>query len=187
MEPLSLKQVRIGLIADTHMPGSIRDLWPQIPDAFSSVDYILHAGDLHTRDVIDQLETIAPTYVARGNGDVGLEDDRIQDTWVLEFAGVTIAMVHRFPTPKRKPNDFIAAYTERTFPGVNPDVVIYGHTHRNEIHQVDDLLCVNPGSPTLPRNLDLQLGTIGVLELSEGRVRADLFQITASGIAALDK
>jgi putative phosphoesterase len=173
--------VRIGLIADTHMPGSIRALWPQIPDAFASVDCILHAGDLHTGDVIDQLESIAPTYVARGNGDVGVEDHRIQDTWVLELGGVTIAMVHRFPTPKRKPNEFIAAYAERTFPGVNPDVVIYGHTHRDEIHQVDDLLCVNPGSPTLPRNLDVRLGTIGVLQLAEGRASAELFQLTASG------
>jgi putative phosphoesterase len=177
--------VRIGLIADTHMPGSIRDLWPQIPEAFAGVDRILHAGDLHTSDVIDQLETIAPTYVARGNGDLGVEDHRIQDTWIFEFDSVTVAMVHRFPTPKRKSSEFIVAHAERTFPGANPDVVIYGHTHRDEIHQLDDLLCVNPGSPTLPRNQDLRLGTIGVLELSNGRARAELFQLTATGVVPL--
>ena len=100
---------------------------------------------------------------------------------MLEFDGVTVAMVHRFPTPKRRSSDVISAYTERTFPGAEPDVVIYGHTHRNEIHVVDDLLCVNPGSPTLPRNLSLQLGTIAILEVSSGDAHAHLLQLTDAG------
>ena len=178
--------MRIGLIADTHMPGSIQALWPQIPQCFDGVDYILHAGDLHTRGVIDQLETIAPTYVARGNGDVGVDDHRIRDTWVLELAGVTIAMVHRFPTPKRKSPSFVADYAQRLFPGAEPDVVIYGHTHRDEVHQLDNLLCVNPGSPTLPRNQDVQLGTVGLLTLADGRASATLFQLTDAGATPIE-
>ncbi len=39
--------MRIGLIADTHMPGSIQDLWPQVFTSFNQVECILHAGDLH--------------------------------------------------------------------------------------------------------------------------------------------
>ena len=65
--------MRIGLIADTHMPGALESLWPQVIEAFASVDYILHAGDLHVPQVIDDLASLAPTYAVRGNGDIGVD------------------------------------------------------------------------------------------------------------------
>ncbi|HEY8838218.1 MAG TPA: metallophosphoesterase family protein, partial [Dehalococcoidia bacterium] len=61
----------IGLISDTHIPEAAPDIWPQVYEAFSHVDLILHAGDLHVLDVVDRLERLAPIYVARGNGDDG--------------------------------------------------------------------------------------------------------------------
>ena len=54
------------------MPGSIEALWPQAYDAFREVDAILHAGDLHTLDVVDELNQLAPTYVARAMETMGL-------------------------------------------------------------------------------------------------------------------
>ena len=65
--------LRVGLIADTHMPGTIATLWPQVYDAFRGTDLILHAGDLHVADVIDELETLAPTFVCCGNGDLDFQ------------------------------------------------------------------------------------------------------------------
>ena len=177
-----MSKTRIGLIADTHVPGTIKTLWPQIVEAFSDVDHILHAGDLWTIGLIDELSAIAPTNVARGNGDIELIDDRLQDTWTLDFEGVNIGMVHEFPTPRRRDADFILRRRDKLFPELKPDVVIYGHTHFDEIHQVDDLLCVNPGSPTLPRNQTMQLGTLGFLDIENGVVEASLFQITEGGI-----
>ena len=50
--------MRIGLIANTHMPGALESLWPQVIEAFASVDYILHAGDLHVPQVIDDLASL---------------------------------------------------------------------------------------------------------------------------------
>ena len=44
------------------------------------------------------------------------------------------------------------------------------------------MLCVNPGSPTYPRNLDTQLGTIGFLEISGGTADATIWQLTEHGI-----
>ena len=41
-----MSKTKIGLIADTHVPGTIKTLWPQIVEAFSDCDHILHAGDL---------------------------------------------------------------------------------------------------------------------------------------------
>jgi len=177
-----MKPTRLGLIADTHMPGSLRDLWPQVFDAFAEVDAILHAGDLHTLSIVDQLETLAPTYVARGNGDRGLEDDRLKDVWLLEFGGVHIGMVHHFPRPNRRTEEDVRRRLAKHFDERLPNVVVYGHTHRESIDYLDDILCINPGSPTLPRNQSTRMGTIGILEIHEHSLDASIFQITEQGV-----
>lgn len=176
--------MKIGLIADTHMPGSIKELWPQVFEAFEDVDAILHAGDLHTLEIVDRLHEIAPTWVAAGNGDVGLVDDRLQDAWVLNFGGVEVGMIHRFPSPERKSGHQLRRYVKRHFGDTVPRVVIYGHTHLESIHHIDNMLCINPGSPTLPRNQSLRPGTIGTLELADGEVTATILQITGDGVEA---
>ena len=174
--------MRIGLIADTHMPGSLAELWPQAYAAFHGVDMILHAGDLHTLEVVDGLGKLAPTYVARGNGDMDIEDERLRDHWLFEVGGVSIGMIHHFPSPVRKSSEHIFRYVEKHFGDVVPQVLIYGHTHLEGLHLVDNMLCVNPGSPTLPRNQSLRLGTIGFLDIEASRVTASVHQLTDHGI-----
>jgi hypothetical protein len=176
--------MRIGLIADTHMPGTLRDLWPQARDAFRDVDQVLHAGDLHTLAVVDELNRLAPIHVARGNGDAGLADVRLRDTWALEVAGVRIGMIHHFPSPERKSPQLLLAYLERHFGHAGFDVVVFGHTHLESVHRVGDMLCVNPGSPTLPRNQSLRHGTIGFLDIDGGTVTASIAQITDDRVVA---
>ena len=178
--------MRIGLIADTHMPGSIEALWPQAYDLFKEADAILHAGDLHTLDVVDELNQLAPTYVARGNGDMDIVDDRLRDCWTLELGGLTIGMIHKFPSPERKPAEFINGYVARHFGDVKPDVMVYGHTHLEGLHQVGDMVCVNPGSPTLPKNQSIRHGTIGILDISPTGRAISIFQITEDGVVAHD-
>ena len=174
--------MRIGLIADTHMPGTLASLWPQVHEAFATADCILHAGDLHVADVIDDLATLAPTYAVRGNGDRGVEHPQLDDTWLLDLDGVKIAMVHEFPTPQRNSPEALEMRLAKVFSGSRPDVVVYGHTHHEELHRVNDVLYINPGSPTLPRNRSTRFGTIGFLELTSGTVSGELFQITDCGI-----
>lgn len=173
--------MKVGLIADTHMPGSIERLWPQVTKAFADVDVILHAGDLHTLEVVDELCRLAPTYVAIGNGDVGIIDDRLQDTWLLDFDGVKVGMIHHFPSPARKSPEVIAKRVDRHF-DEQPDILVFGHTHFEGVYQVNDLLCVNPGSPTLPRNQSLRMGTIGHLEISSSEIAVVIHQITEQGL-----
>ena len=177
-----LAPMRIGLIADTHMPGSLRELWPQAMAAFAGVDCILHAGDLHTLEIVDELGRLAPVYVAKGNGDADIHDARLQDLWNLDLGGVRIGMIHRFPSPDRKSSAIISAFRDRHFGAAAPEVVIFGHTHMESLHVVDNVLYVNPGSPTLPRNQSLRLGTIGILDIGAGTITATIHQLTAGGI-----
>lgn len=172
---------KIGLIADTHMPGALDVLWPQVTEAFQDAYAILHAGDLHTLDVVDHLCELAPTYVSTGNGDVGIVDDRLQDTWLLDFLGVKVGMIHHFPNPERKGPEVINKKVARHF-SETPEIVVFGHTHFEGVYALPDLLCINPGSPTLPRNQSLRMGTIGELLISPAEITVRIHQITEAGL-----
>ena len=154
---------------------------------------ILHAGDMHEFFVLDELETIAPVYAARGNGEDGSggrevqpEDPRVRYAWLLELEGLWIGLTHYVPVPERPPNFTLARWIERFFPERTPDVIISGDTHREQIASVDGILCVNPGSPTYPHNYDTQFGTLGFLTIEEGRASASIHLITEQGIEPFD-
>ena len=61
---------RIGVLSDTHMPKR----GARLPDAvlrhFEDVELILHAGDLSTLAVLDQLSAYAPVEAVQGNVEV---------------------------------------------------------------------------------------------------------------------
>lgn len=185
--------LRIGLISDTHIPEARKTLWPQVYEAFDGVDMIMHAGDIHELYVLDSLEEVAPVYAARGNGEDGgggrpvqPEDPRVKYAWTLELEGMWVGLTHYVPVPERPPNFTLARWLERFFPDRTPDVIVSGDTHREQIAEVQGVLCVNPGSPTYPHNYDTQFGTIGFLELTDGEARPSVWQITDTGIEPFD-
>ena len=47
--------MRIGLIADTHIPEACERLPDSVPAAFREVDLVMHAGDVYVNSVIDEL------------------------------------------------------------------------------------------------------------------------------------
>jgi putative phosphoesterase len=178
-------RLRIGLISDTHIPEAAPQLWPQVFDAFRGVDCILHAGDIHDLIVIDQLSEIAPTYAARGNGDDGSggrpiqpDDPRLREGWLLTLGGLLIGLTHDVPIPEYPPHLTLDRAMQRYFHRTDLDVLVYGDTHVEQIDRIRGTLCVNPGSPTYPHNLDTQMGTIGFLEIAAGKAEATIWQLT---------
>jgi uncharacterized protein len=164
---------RVGVLSDTHMPASVRTLWDEITVAFAGVDLILHAGDIVLPSVLDQLEAIAPVLAARGNNDPGWEDARVADAQWLDLEGFRIAMVHDME-PEDEPIDVL---TRRYLGGERADVIITGHTHFERLAWRDNALQVNPGSPVHPHLWSTRLGTVALLELAPGMLRARIVRL----------
>ncbi len=165
---------RIGLIADTHIPRDVKMLPPHVKEAFRGVDLILHAGDIYDQTVLDELEETAPTMAARGNGDWNLSQDRrVKDSHTLEVAGVSLGITHGLDYPRS------AEECDRTMQrefGRRVDVIVVGDTHVAMAEMFDGIHLVNPGSPTLPRNL-YELGTVGLLEIVGSTVEARIVRL----------
>jgi putative phosphoesterase len=187
------RPLRFGLISDTHIPEARPQLWPQILVAFAGVDGILHGGDIHDLRVIDELESIAPIFSARGNGEEGSgsravapADPRLRETWRLRLGGLNVGLIHDLPVPEEPPKLTIAQTMREEF-RIDPDgpdrldVIVHGDSHVERIDMVGSILCINPGSPTYPRNFSTRLGTIGFLEIDGPAVRASLAQLTEAG------
>lgn len=167
--------MKIGLIADTHIPEAMPALPDQVWHVFADTDLIMHAGDLHCLDVLDWLEDIAPVVAARGNGDNGSggrplvpHDPRLEEAQVVAYHGWTLGLVHDVLDPAEMPQWPIMRTMQHYF-GCRTDIVVCGHTHVEGIQCHDGVWVINPGSPTYPRNLNAQPGTVGVLELEPGR------------------
>lgn len=163
----------IGLLTDTHIPGSIRELWPEIRTAFKDVDLILHGGDIITGSVLDWLEQIAPVLAARGNNDGGWEDRRVQDVHILDFEGWRLGLIHDL-----EPEDRPIPYLQETYFLKAPvDIMVCGHTHYERIDHRDGVLLVNSGSPIHPHLFSTRLGTVGFLDIQRSKVEARVVRL----------
>ena len=130
--------------------------------------------------VLDYLETVAPVLAVRGYEDPMESGDRLAySTRVVHVGGVSIGMIHdiQWPGPKIAttgdgtglvlPEGEATNTLARKF-GEPVDVVLFGDTHEELICRWDDVLMINPGSPTYPgsRHRRGSLGTVALLEIN---------------------
>src|SRR5438093_1421712 len=103
----------VGVISDTH--GLLR---PEAVAALASVDLILHAGDIGSAAVLDELGSIAPVLAVRGNNDRGPWAASVPETVTTEVGGLRLYDIHDLKTLPKDPADL----------GV--DVIISRHSHQ---------------------------------------------------------
>lgn len=160
--------MRLGVISDTH--GRFR---PEVFEVFAEVDRILHAGDVGTPELLDQLESIAPVLAVWGNTDGFDIRNRIPETIVTRIEGFDFVLVHGHQFGVPTPEKLNAAYPDA-------QVIIYGHTHRPLLVTVDQVVTVmNPGGAGA-RRFDFP-ASVGIMELEPGiPPRARLIPLTAA-------
>ena|SRR5215210_5648402 len=147
--------MRLGVISDTH--GLLR---PEVFDAFSQVDHILHAGDIGSLEILTELEALGPVTAVYGNTD-GLEiRQRVSQVAEIELDGFDIVVTHGDQFGSPTPEKLNAAFPEA-------QILVYGHTHRPLLTLVDVVVTVmNPGGAGA-RRFGLP-PSVGILELEAG-------------------
>jgi putative phosphoesterase len=163
--------MRVAVLSDTHAPRFWKSCPPAVAQLLDNVEAILHAGDVCTPDVLDELSQWAPVHAVRGNNDgPDVADWGAPDTLTLELAGLPVAMVHDSGQISGRP-----ARLRRWFPDAR--LVVFGHSHIPWNSEQDGQRIFNPGSPTDRRRQPR--GTIGLLRISDGElIQADLIAVT---------
>ena len=118
--------MKIGILSDTH------DLLrAEVTENLKGCDAILHAGDISSRKILDQLKQIAPVKAVRGNNDKEWAE-HLPLFLDFELGGLRFFMTHK---KKDLPVD-LSAY----------DVVVFGHSHQYAEMRQGNTTLLNPGS-----------------------------------------
>ena len=127
----------IGILSDNHS-----DWPPHIAESLAGVDAIIHAGDIGPYRLVLDMEAIAPTTAVLGNTD---GDMPINESAVVMLDGKKFFVQHIVD-----PHRLQASLRER-LKRIEPDVVVFGHTHEPYCETIGGILFLNPGSVTRPR------------------------------------
>ena len=146
------------MISDTH--GLLR---PEALDALAGSSLIIHAGDVGTADILDQLRTIAPLAVVRGNIDTAPWCAALPAFKLVELESHVICVLHDIAQLNLDP---VAA-------GVS--AIVYGHSHKPSIERERGVLFLNPGSAG-PRRFSLPT-SVARMGVVNGEIAAEIVDL----------
>jgi hypothetical protein len=148
----------LGIISDTH--GLLRE---EAIAALQGCDLILHAGDIGTYAVLEQLQQIAPTIAVRGNIDHGQWAEGLPEVERVMINGMKFCLLHNIGELSFDPQ------------AEGLRAVIYGHSHKPRNEEQSGLLYFNPASAG-PRRFSLPVA-VGRISFQDGAMRAEIVEL----------
>jgi hypothetical protein len=149
---------RVGVISDTH--GLLR---PEAAAALAGSELIIHAGDVGSLKVLDELSLIAPVTAVRGNVDHGDVAAALAPTETVEVGGALLYVIHDLGDLDLDPA------------AAGLQAVISGHSHRPSVERRAGVLYLNPGSAG-PRRFSLPV-SVAWLTVVGGEVEAGIVEL----------
>lgn len=137
---------KLAVISDTHLTY-IDKLPEKLKEALQGVDFICHAGDIISEEILNQFSMIAPVKAVKGNMDNDKIRMLLKDSLTFTVENRKIILFHGFGAP-----DGLGMRVYTQFANENPDVIIFGHSHIPTIYWHKGVLLLNPGSISRPRS-----------------------------------
>ncbi|BBP70535.1 phosphoesterase [Pseudomonas sp. Seg1] len=150
--------MKTAIISDTH--GLLR---PEALTFLQGVDLIIHAGDIGSAEILDQLAEIAPLHAVRGNNDINLPwAAALPDHLTFNLNGWQTLLTH----------DIADVPTD-----LDPTIklIITGHSHKPLIEWRGNRLYLNPGSAGR-RRFKLPV-TLALLDVTPDALQPELIHL----------
>ncbi|MBO5033043.1 MAG: metallophosphoesterase [Lachnospiraceae bacterium] len=146
--------MKILIVSDTHRKN---DNYMKVLQKLGKLDMVIHLGDIEGSECIIQKAAGCPVEMVAGNNDF-FSDLPSEKTLQIGRYCVMITHGHRY---------YIGMGNEmlkKEAIARGADIVMYGHTHRPVIDISDEIIAINPGSLSYPRQ-DNKKPTYIVMEL----------------------
>lgn len=162
--------MKIGVLSDTH--GSLSYLEKAL-DTLSDCDILLHLGDVlysgprndlpegyNPKAVVEVINSLDNITIVKGNCDADVDQMVIKHPIESPFVhkkidNISVLMDHGY---KLSREDIINKARE-----LGVDILIQGHTHIKELSVDKDIIVLNPGSTTIPKDNTHSVATIEIL------------------------
>ena len=152
--------MKILIVSDTHRN---EDNLIEVLEKEKNLDLLIHCGDVEgAEDEIEHYAGCKTVFVA-GNNDFF---SRLPREMELQVEGMKVWVTHGHNYYVNTNPEYIRKEARIR----NMDIVLYGHTHRPIIEKKEDLIVINPGSLTYPRQ-EGRRPSYAVLELVEREVQ----------------
>lgn len=162
--------MKIGVIADTHVPDRAKEIPQQVLEAFKGVDMVIHAGDLVELKVLDQLKAVCMNVKAVwGNMDPYEVRRTLPEKEIIEAGSLRIGVTHGYGPP----NKLIDLMAE-IFKKDNVNLIIFGHAHSAINEKRGNILYFNPGSAT--DKIFALHNTYGIIEIND-KIEAKIIKL----------
>lgn len=136
-----MRNMKILIVSDTHRRN---ENYLMIVERERPIDLVIHCGDAEGSEYIISEEAECPVEIVLGNNDFFSELERERE---FELGRYRVWLTHGHNYYVSMGNETIKE--EARSRGI--DIVIYGHTHRPVIDIEEDIIAINPGSLTYPR------------------------------------
>lgn len=136
--------MKILIVSDSH--GNFYNL-ETVVSREAPIAMLLHLGDLQADRQELEIRTGCDCRVVAGNCDA-FSFDKLPDHLTIPIGKHVVHMEHGYWPPMRE--DRIEARAKE----FGADIMMYGHTHRPELRKKGDILVLNPGSISRPRQAD---------------------------------
>lgn len=149
--------MRIAVVSDTH--GNNKDIIEKLSE-IKKPDMLLHLGDYVADGVIISKALGLESIIVRGNGDylyTQYDEDKL-----IELKGKKLFLTHGHKY------NLQSGITNLYYRGLElgADIVLFGHIHVPIIEKIENMIIMNPGSPSLPRSAS-RIKTFGLIEIGD--------------------
>ncbi len=156
----------VAIIADTHLPKGRRGLPDRCVELMRGSDMIVHAGDLSSLAVLEDLRGLGPPVAAvHGNVDSAEVRRELPAERVVAIGDLDVGIVHDAGPARGR-----LVRMRRRFP--TAAAVVFGHSHMPLHEEADGFQIFNPGSPTERRRSPAH--TMGLARDVKGRISFEL-------------
>lgn len=163
--------MKIGIIADTHIPDRADQIPEKILEDFKKVDLILHAGDLVELNVLEDLRSVCPQVKAVwGNMDPQKVRNVLPEKEIIKINNKKIGLIHGWGHPNK-----LIDLVSKIFQNNSVDVIIFGHSHYPINETKSGVLYFNPGSPT--DKIFSAFNSYGILEIINDKIEGKIIRL----------
>ena len=133
--------MKILIVSDSHGRNTYLE---RVLETIGPIDMLIHLGDLEGSETFLRQHVNCPIEMVSGNNDYFTDIDREKEIYIGPYK-ILLTHGHRYKV--HYGTEYIKDWAREN----NATMVMFGHTHMPLIDQASDVIAINPGSISQPR------------------------------------